>query len=77
MHEGPVTDDAGRLRCGAMARKKQNQNECPICGSTIGEDRSFQPFCSDRCKKIDLGRWLDGRYVISRPIEQSDLEQGE
>jgi uncharacterized protein len=25
------------------------------------------PFCSDRCKLIDLGRWIDGAYVIAGP----------
>jgi endogenous inhibitor of DNA gyrase (YacG/DUF329 family) len=41
---------------------------CPICARTIEIDSldelpSF-PFCSDRCKLIDLGRWLDSRYVV-------------
>ena len=35
------------------------------------------PFCSKRCRQIDLGKWLGGNYVISRPIEQNDLEEGE
>src|SRR5262249_48168045 len=44
------------------------QGKCPICEKaftigTIDELPSF-PFCSDRCKLIDLGRWIDGDYAI-------------
>jgi endogenous inhibitor of DNA gyrase (YacG/DUF329 family) len=35
---------------------------CPICGKK--PEPSFSPFCSARCKTIDLGRWLDGRYGV-------------
>jgi endogenous inhibitor of DNA gyrase (YacG/DUF329 family) len=41
---------------------------CPICSKkmeiqTINDLPSF-PFCSERCKLIDLGRWIDGGYTI-------------
>jgi hypothetical protein len=39
-------------------------------------DVSYRPFCSQRCKTIDLGSWLDGRYQISRPVEEEDLDSG-
>ena len=35
---------------------------CPICGKPASE--IARPFCSTRCKDIDLSRWLSGRYVI-------------
>ena len=28
------------------------------------EQNSYLPFCSERCRTIDLGAWLDGKYVI-------------
>jgi hypothetical protein len=43
---------------------------CPICKKSVtGRDDKTHPnphfpFCSDRCKLIDLGRWLDGKYRI-------------
>jgi endogenous inhibitor of DNA gyrase (YacG/DUF329 family) len=48
---------------------------CPICKHQVDEserDRkdSFFPFCSERCKLIDLGRWLEGKYQI--PLRQQD-----
>ncbi|MGP0066374.1 MAG: DNA gyrase inhibitor YacG [Isosphaeraceae bacterium] len=41
---------------------------CPTCSrsfqiSAIDELPSF-PFCSERCRLIDLGRWIDGKYVV-------------
>jgi uncharacterized protein len=48
--------------------------QCPICKKSVQEPAadtpSAFPFCSDRCKLIDLGRWLDGRYQI--PVEEED-----
>ena len=39
---------------------------CPTCGKLHEYDRSspFRPFCSERCKLIDLGHWAAGDYVI-------------
>jgi endogenous inhibitor of DNA gyrase (YacG/DUF329 family) len=30
------------------------------------------PFCSDRCRVIDLGKWASGGYVISSPVSDAD-----
>lgn len=38
----------------------------------LASDEHF-PFCSDRCRLIDLGKWASGGYVISTPI--TDPEQ--
>jgi hypothetical protein len=48
---------------------------CPICKTPVEEPEgpgqaSTFPFCSERCKLIDLGRWLDGKYQI--PAEEPD-----
>lgn len=38
---------------------------CPICGAPFDADRSpAMPFCSPRCRNIDLGRWLDEKYTV-------------
>ena len=37
---------------------------------------SFRPFCSERCRLADLGKWLDGAYKISAPVCEEDLDQG-
>jgi endogenous inhibitor of DNA gyrase (YacG/DUF329 family) len=56
-----------------MARK------CPTCNRNVGEDeeaRRFIPFCSERCRLADLGKWLDGAYRIGTPVTEDDLDQG-
>jgi endogenous inhibitor of DNA gyrase (YacG/DUF329 family) len=37
-------------------------------------DAEDLPFCSERCKLIDLGNWASEKYVISTPINPFDLE---
>ena len=44
---------------------------CPICNEIVDIERSpAMPFCSRRCKQIDLGRWLDEEYGV--PVEPED-----
>jgi endogenous inhibitor of DNA gyrase (YacG/DUF329 family) len=43
--------------------------ECPICKKPVpprGENRAY-PFCSERCRLVDLGRWLGEEYRIPGP----------
>lgn len=44
-----------------------NSVRCPICNATMPgnwQEYPDYPFCSGRCRKIDLGRWLDHKYAI-------------
>lgn len=38
--------------------------KCPICKKDVKLDDPFMPFCSERCKEIDLGNWASEKYVI-------------
>lgn len=46
---------------------------CPICGKPSAE--RFRPFCSARCKDVDLHRWFSGAYAI--PAVETDDDAGE
>ena len=37
---------------------------CPICGKPVEPNAKTRPFCSSRCKMVDLGRWLKGQYRV-------------
>jgi endogenous inhibitor of DNA gyrase (YacG/DUF329 family) len=39
---------------------------CPICGKPVEwrKENAWRPFCSERCKKIDLGAWAAGDYSV-------------
>ena len=45
---------------------------CPQCGTLtpFSSDNPWRPFCSERCKLIDLGNWATGSYRI--PVEEPD-----
>ena len=58
---------------------------CPICKKEVDELRddsprdgatSYFPFCSERCKLIDLGRWLGGKYQIP-VVDDDEAHDGE
>jgi uncharacterized protein len=46
---------------------------CPICKtSVVWEGNAFRPFCSERCKLIDLDNWLEGRYRVASKIDTGE-----
>ena len=53
-------------------------SRCAMCGGEMSEEARamFAPFCSRRCRMADLSKWFDGAYVISRPVQERDLEEG-
>jgi uncharacterized protein len=50
------------------AKKKISVLRCPTCAMLVQPEHEDFPFCSDRCRKIDLGKWATGAYKISSPI---------
>jgi uncharacterized protein len=55
-----------------MPRKRSIKLRCPICKKrTKATDADF-PFCSDRCRLIDLGKWASGAYVIPSPVADDE-----
>ena len=42
---------------------------CPICRKAVQPDDPLVPFCSDRCRIIDLGNWASEKYVIPMPAD--------
>ncbi|MCW5752636.1 MAG: DNA gyrase inhibitor YacG [Alphaproteobacteria bacterium] len=47
---------------------------CPICGQPA--DPAHRPFCSPRCRNVDLHRWLSSAYAIPSREEEEDEEDG-
>ena len=50
--------------------------KCPICQRPVTAGENFFPFCTERCKLIDLGNWATEKYVISEPINKGETESG-
>ncbi|NWG14431.1 MAG: DNA gyrase inhibitor YacG [Acidobacteria bacterium] len=60
------------------------EHSCPRCGrKTVYQGNPFRPFCSERCKLIDLGHWVSGDYRVpvleteEKPPEKPGEEPGE
>jgi endogenous inhibitor of DNA gyrase (YacG/DUF329 family) len=67
-----------------MPRKPTVKLRCPICKKNVKSSDADFPFCSDRCRVIDLGNWASGAYVVSSPtadeeeaIREADPEDAE
>ncbi len=68
-------------------RRKPDAALCPICRRVLPVDASALdagrlpphfPFCSDRCKTTDLGRWSSGKYVVpGDPVQTESSPEDE
>jgi endogenous inhibitor of DNA gyrase (YacG/DUF329 family) len=51
--------------------------KCPSCKKkTEWGDNPFRPFCSERCRLIDLGKWASGEYIIEGKSEDDEEDPG-
>jgi endogenous inhibitor of DNA gyrase (YacG/DUF329 family) len=57
-----------------MSRKRVLKLRCPICKKPVRAAGADFPFCSDRCRSIDLGKWASGAYVIPSPLTDAEEE---
>jgi endogenous inhibitor of DNA gyrase (YacG/DUF329 family) len=57
-------------------RNKRNGAVCPTCKKS-GDwfAGKYGPFCSHRCRLVDLGKWFGGEHVISEPLRPEHFEK--
>jgi uncharacterized protein len=55
-----------------MSRKSSRSFRCPICRQIVLRSEPEFPFCSERCRLIDLGKWASGGYIISTPLNDPE-----
>jgi hypothetical protein len=61
-----------------MATNSPKNIKCPNCGKTVPwEANPFRPFCSERCRMIDLGAWVDEEYRIAAEEKMVEEEPEE
>ena len=61
-----------------MTEKTPPSVKCPVCGKPADFDAPpTGPFCSARCKMIDLGQWLGEEHRISEPLRPDHFEEFE
>ena len=54
-----------------MPRKRSIKLRCPICKKSVKNSDPDFPFCSERCRIVDLGKWASGAYVVSSPVRDT------
>jgi endogenous inhibitor of DNA gyrase (YacG/DUF329 family) len=56
--------------------KRRLKTSCPICGAGVAysERPTSFPFCSERCRLLDLGRWINERYAV--PCSEVAIGEG-
>ena len=55
------------------SKRAARGRRCPQCGTAAV--RAYRPFCSKRCRDLDLARWLDGSYAV--PVVEEDGAEDE
>lgn len=50
-------------------------SKCPVCGKPASQGEPDFPFCSERCRIIDLGNWASEKYVIPGELKHPDLDE--
>jgi endogenous inhibitor of DNA gyrase (YacG/DUF329 family) len=55
-----------------VPRKRKIKLSCPICKKRVPRTAEDFPFCSERCRLIDLSKWASGQYVVSSPLRDID-----
>ncbi|HEY6129960.1 MAG TPA: DNA gyrase inhibitor YacG [Candidatus Acidoferrum sp.] len=55
------------------------KHRCPICKTPTDSDLHKEfPFCSERCRLLDLGAWASEKYVVSDPVfDETELDEFE
>ena len=60
-----------------MPKKKPISLRCPICRTLVLRTSEDFPFCSNRCRTIDLGNWASEKYKVSTPAPPKPTEEDE
>jgi endogenous inhibitor of DNA gyrase (YacG/DUF329 family) len=70
---GPAKRSQAPARGSGGPAGKGSAKKCPICGKPATE--ASHPFCSERCRDVDLNRWLSNSYAIpGRPEADEDAD---
>ena len=68
-----MTDSGKAGEGGSAVTGLRKSRPCPMCDNPSSKE--MFPFCSNRCKDLDLGRWLKGSYAIAAAEEDDPDEQ--
>jgi hypothetical protein len=70
--EPPKGKDMSEDNKGEPNKGGRKAPACPICGKPVAE--ATKPFCSTRCRDVDLNRWFSGTYVVPGREDDENAE---
>jgi endogenous inhibitor of DNA gyrase (YacG/DUF329 family) len=78
-HRTAIATQGGARNFDGIAMGLDRRYACPICGRDAQPraKNGFFPFCTEACKWVDLGKWLDGTYRIPGPPVEAHAEGAE
>jgi endogenous inhibitor of DNA gyrase (YacG/DUF329 family) len=68
----PADAGPGRAPSEKAGKETSKEKPCPICGKPA--ILAARPFCSGRCRDVDLNRWLSNSYVVPGKDDDEDAE---
>ncbi len=73
VHRGCTQQTTDNRHLVAMPRKRSISLRCPTCRKVVLRSEPEFPFCSERCRLIDLGKWASGGYAVSAPLNDPEM----
>ncbi len=75
-----ATQDRKERPINGVNTSTANRNvTCPCCGgdSVYGPSNAYRPFCSERCKQVDLGAWANEDFRMPAEVPPADAQYGD
>jgi len=68
----PSSDSGEQKEVASGAGSSGRDHSCRTCGKSVKTTEATFPFCSDRCRLVDLGKWFNESYRVTRRIDEVD-----
>lgn len=68
----PSSDSSEQKKVANGAGSSGRDRSCRVCGKSVNTTEATFPFCSDRCRLVDLGKWFNESYRMTRRIDEVD-----
>ncbi len=75
----PTEERKAQQTGGTNTPKTDRTVTCPCCGgdSVYGPSNAYRPFCSERCKQVDLGAWANEDFRMPAEAPPADAQYGD
>ena len=68
----PTSGSSEQNEVASGAGSSGRDHSCRVCGKSVKTTEATFPFCCDRCRLVDLGKWFNESYRMTRRIDEVD-----